>query len=37
MKNSYILKQSLTDAQASELHTALPESFKNKLVSTLTK
>lgn len=27
MKNSYILKQSLTDEQAEELHTSLPESF----------
>ncbi len=27
MKSSYILKQSLTDAQANELHTLLPESF----------
>lgn len=27
MKGSYILKQSLTDAQANELHTVLPESF----------
>jgi len=27
MKGSYILKQSLTDAQANELHTLLPESF----------
>lgn len=27
MKNSYILKQSLTDAQANELHTLLPKSF----------
>jgi len=27
MKNSYILKQSLTDEQAKELHASLPESF----------
>jgi len=27
MKSSYILKQSLTDEQANELHTLLPESF----------
>ena len=27
MKNSYILKQSLTDKQVKELHTSLPESF----------
>ncbi|WP_126452560.1 hypothetical protein [Sulfuriflexus mobilis] len=27
MKNSYILKQSLTDEQVKELHTSLPESF----------
>lgn len=27
MKNSYILKQSLSDEQIKELHTSLPESF----------
>ncbi len=27
MKNSYILKQKLTDEQIKELHTSLPESF----------
>jgi hypothetical protein len=27
MKNSYILKKSLTDKQVKELHTSLPESF----------
>jgi hypothetical protein len=30
MKNSYILKQSLTEAQKKELHSALPVTFKEK-------